>query len=105
MINDFEADLITLVDDEGVEYNFNIIDSIIYDDEEFFALYPVFDTPEEEVESSGEYFILQAVEEDEEKHLVEVEDIDLLDKLANIFEDRFQRLFEDDFNEEDIDLQ
>ena len=80
MNNEFGADLITLIDDDGV----------------FYALLPTFDDPQSELESEGTYYIFEVIEEDGEEQLAEVEDDELLDKLAAIFESRFEELYEDE---------
>lgn len=96
MNNEFGADLITLIDDEGVEHEFEILDEIDNDDGVFYALLPTFDDPQSELESEGTYYIFEVIEEDGEEQLAEVEDDELLDKLAAIFESRFEELYEDE---------
>ena len=96
MNNEFGADLITLIDDEGVEHEFEILDEIDNDDGVFYALLPTFDDPQSELESEGTYYIFEVIEEDGEEQLAEVEDDERLDKLAAIFESRFEELYEDE---------
>ena len=96
MNNEFGADLITLIDDEGVEHEFEILDEIDNDDGVLHALLPTFDDPQSELESEGTYYIFEVIEEDGEEQLAEVEDDELLDKLAAIFESRFEELYEDE---------
>jgi len=43
---------------------------------------------------NGTYYIFEAIEEDGEEQLAEVEDEELLDKLAEIFESHFDELYE-----------
>lgn len=100
MDNEFAADLITLLDDENNEHVFEILDVIDNEDGLFYALFPVYDTPEEQVESDGEYYIFEAIEDDGEEVLTEVENQELLDKLADIFESRFEELYDDDSDED-----
>ena len=45
----FEADLITLIDDEGQEHEFEIIDELETDDGHFMALVPTRQDPEDMV--------------------------------------------------------
>ena len=51
MNDDFGADLLTLVDDEGQEHEFEILDVIENDEGCFYALLPTFEDPQQEVES------------------------------------------------------
>lgn len=101
MDNEYEADLLTLVDDEDNEHVFEIIDTIEKDKGIYYALFPVFETPEEQVDADGEYYIFEVVEEDGEELLLEVEDEMLLDELSKIFESRFEDFFEDEDEETD----
>ncbi|MCH5202899.1 MAG: DUF1292 domain-containing protein [Oscillospiraceae bacterium] len=97
MDKEFTPDLITLVDEEGNEHNFEILDKIENDNGEFYALYPVFDDAEDSVNDSGEYYIMEVVQgEDGEEELAELDDEVLLDALAEEFEQRFEELFNDE---------
>lgn len=101
MDNEYEADLITLIDDEDNEHRFEIIDSIEKDDTVYYALYPVYDTPEEQIEADGEYYIFEVIDEDGEDMLQEVEDDDLLNELSKTFEERFADAMDDSESDED----
>ena len=96
MDNSYKPDLITLVDEDNVEHNFEILDTIENEKGVFYALYPIFDTADETVEDSGEYYIMEVIEEDGEEQLAEVEDEALLDELAAVFEKHFEELFDDE---------
>ena len=100
MNDEFGADLITLIDDEGEEHEFEILDVIDNDEGCFYALLPTFDDPQDEVGSEGTYYIFEAIEEDGEQQLAEVEDEELLDRLAEIFEKHFEELYEEEDPEE-----
>ncbi len=93
--NEFAPDFITLIDEEGTEHDFEILDVIENDKGIFYALFPVFDTPEEQLESSGEYYIFEVVEDNGDEVLTEVEDEDLLDALAEEFESRFNETLDE----------
>ena len=95
MDNEFQPDLITLIDEDNVEHDFEILDTIENEKGVFYALYPVFDSAEDAVEDSGEYYIMEVVETDGEEQLVEVEDDALLDELAAVFEKHFAEMYDD----------
>lgn len=101
MSDEFSADIITLVDDEGTEHEFEILDIIENDEGCFYALLPRFESPDKSIDFDGTYFIFETVEENGEKQLAEVEDDELLDRLAEIFESRFDELYEYEDPEED----
>ncbi len=88
-----EIDLITLIDDEGQEHEFEILSVIENEDGCFYALLPTFEEPENTLEEET-YYIFEAIEVDGEEQLAEVEDEALLDKLATLFESRFDEMFE-----------
>ena len=96
MQDDFGADLLTLVDDDGKEREFEVLDVIDGDDGGFYALQPAYDTPQEKVDAQGTYYIFEAIEENGEQELAEVENQELLDKLAKEFEKRFEEIYGDD---------
>lgn len=101
MNEDFGADLLTLVDENGQEHEFEILDIIENDEGCFYALLPTFEDPQDQVESDGSYYIFQAFEEDGEQQLAEVEDEDLLDRLAEEFEKHFDEMFEGEESEDE----
>ena len=94
-MDNFEADLITLIDDENQEHEFEIIDELENDDGHFMALVPTQQEPEEMATDAETYYIFEVIEEDGEEQLQEVEDAALLDKLADIFESRFNEAYFD----------
>ncbi len=99
--SEYEVDLLTLVDDEGVEHEFEIIDEIENDDGHFLALVPTSQEPEDFSAEAETYYIFEIVEADGEEQLQEVESEELLDKLADTFESRFaEAMYEDEDEEE-----
>jgi uncharacterized protein YrzB (UPF0473 family) len=96
MDNEYKPDLITLIDEDNVEHAFEILDTLEYNDSVYYAMIPVFDSPDEAVGDSGEYYIMEVLDEDGEEQLAEVEDDALLDELAAIFEERFEQLFDEE---------
>ena len=88
MDHEYEADLLTLLDDEGQEHEFEIIDELENDDGHFLE-------PDEIASDAETYYIFEVIEEDGEEQLQEVDDDALLDKLAAIFEERFNEAYFD----------
>ncbi|MBQ9921702.1 MAG: DUF1292 domain-containing protein [Clostridia bacterium] len=83
--NPEEANIVSLVDENGVEADFEIIGNIENEGTTYFALIPV--------EGDGEeYVILKAVpsangDEDEFKDLISIDDDEEFDRIADIFDD------------------
>lgn len=86
--------IVQLYDEDGNEVNFEFLDLIELDEEEYVVLLPV---SEEGDEEEGEVVILKLEdsEEDEEKEsYVSVEDEEILNKVFEIFKEKFK----DDFD-------
>ncbi|MBQ6936393.1 MAG: DUF1292 domain-containing protein [Clostridia bacterium] len=96
---EYGPDLVSVVDEDGVEHTFEELDRIETDEGRFVALLPVYDEAEEIIDSDGELIILQVVEEDGEIYLEPIEDDKVFDEVGKIFEERLADLFEFDDEE------
>lgn len=94
MNKDYNPDLITLSDDDGKEYTFEVLDAIETDDGRYLALLPTFDDPQKMLEDSGELVIVKVGEEDGEEYYYEIEDDDEYETVADAFIDRLEDFFE-----------
>ena len=90
----YEADLISLLDEDGNEFNFEIIDAIESDEGRYLAMLPIFDDPKKMLEDSGELVIVKVGEEDGEEYYYEIEDDDEYDFIADAFIERLEDFFE-----------
>ena len=90
----YTPDLISLTDDEGNEYQFEILDQIEYNDERYLALMPQYDDPQKMVDSDGELVVLKVIVEDDEEQFEEIEDDEEYEDVAGIFIDRLQDMFD-----------
>ncbi len=99
-MDDYGNDIVTVVDDDGVEHQFEVLDRIETDDnKKYIALTAVYDNPEDLLDDSGELIILRVVEEDDETVLEPIEDDDEFDEIGGIFQERLSEMFE--FEDED----
>ena len=93
--NEEELDnIIILNDEEGNEVKFEFLDLIDLDNEEYVVLLPVAENGEEE---EGEVVILKVEDTDEdsdEENYVSIEDEETLNKVFEIFKEKFK----DDFD-------
>ena len=94
--NDYNPDIITLSDDDGKEYTFEVLDAIETDEARYLALLPTFDDPQKMLDDSGELVIVKVGEEDGEEYFYEIEDDDEYETVADAFIDRLQDFFEID---------
>ena len=92
--------IVILNDENGNEVKFEFLDLIELDEEQYVVLLPVTEEGEEE---DGEVVILKVEdtdeEESEEESYVSVEDEDVLNKVFEIFKEKFKDDF--DFVDED----
>lgn len=99
-MEEYNPDLLTLTNDEGEEYTFELLDTLEEEEATFVALTPYFDDPADAVEDSGNLVIMRLVtDEDGEKFFEEIEDDVEFDRVGNLFMSRLQDLF--DFAEDD----
>ena len=97
--NNFEGEeldnIVILNDEEGNEVKFEFLDLIELEEEEYVVLLPVTDEGEED---EGEVVILKVEDNDdeeaEEESYVSVEDEETLNKVFEIFKEKFK----DDFD-------
>lgn len=98
--DEYGPDIVSVVDEDGVEHVFEELDRIETDEGKFVALLPVYDEAEEILDSDGELIILSVNEDDDgEIYLEPILDDKLFDKVGNIFEERLADFFE--FSEEE----
>ena len=96
---ELDDNIVVLNDEEGNEVQFEFLDLVELDDEEYVVLLPVTKEGEEE---EGEVVILKLEDTDEdseEESYVGVEDEEILNKVFEIFKEKYK----DEFNFVDED--
>lgn len=85
--------IVILNDEDGKEVKFEFLDLIELEEEEYVVLLPITEEGEEE---EGEVVILKVedTEDDDEESYVSVEDEEILNKVFEIFKDRFKDEFD-----------
>ena len=99
MENEDLDNIVVLNDEEGNEVQFEFLDLVELDDEEYVVLLPVTDEGEED---EGEVVILKLEDTDddsEEESYVGVEDEEILNKVFEMFKEKYK----DEFNFVDED--
>lgn len=94
-----EANLYTLVDEEGVEQTFEMLDTMEVDGKQYYALIPVFDDPQEQLESDGELVVLTSEVVDGEEYMASIDDDEEYERIGNLFLDRLNSMFEEEEGE------
>ena len=95
MAEDFGSDFMTIVDEDGTEYELEILSTLEYNGSTYLAVIPAAD-PDEEQEL--EVSILKSVDEDGESVLCAIEDEGELETVYNLIMDQ---LYEEESDEDD----
>ncbi|MBP1561259.1 MAG: DUF1292 domain-containing protein [Oscillospiraceae bacterium] len=89
------ADLYTLVDEDGVEQTFEMIDVMDVGDDRYYALVPYYDDPTKELEADTELVVLKSeFDENNDETLVSIDDDAEYEKIGNMFLERLNDLYE-----------
>ena len=95
MDNEYNPDIVSVVDEEGKEHVFEELDRIETDDGRYVALLPMYDDPQEMLDDSGELIILKVEEDDDgDTYLCPIEDEDEWNEVGQAFEERLSDLFD-----------
>ena len=95
MAEDFGSDFMTIVDEDGTEYELEILSTLEYNGSQYLAVIPAVDRDEEpELEVS----ILKSVDEDGESILCAIEDENELETVYNLIMDQ---LYEEEDEDEE----
>lgn len=91
----YNPDIYTLIDEEGVEQTFELLDVMDLEDERYFALMPYFENPEDMLDDDGELIILKSeMDENDEEMMVSIDDEDEYQRIGNIFLQKLSDMFE-----------
>jgi uncharacterized protein YrzB (UPF0473 family) len=93
-------DVITLVDEDGAEHEFEIADTFDRDGTTYVALIPVFDTAEELLDDTGELVVLKVVADGAQEYLEAIDNEEEFDRISKEFMERLQ----DDYDFEEYAL-
>ncbi|WP_044976409.1 DUF1292 domain-containing protein [Ruminococcus sp. HUN007] len=96
-ISEFGPDLYTLVDEEGVEQTFELLDVMEAEGNTYYALVPYAEKPEDILDGSDELVVLKMEEVDGEELLASIEDDEEFERIGQMFLDRIM----EEFDEED----
>lgn len=96
MSEEYGSDFISITDEDGKEYELEVLAELEYDGSKYLALVPAEDSAEDE-EAELEVSILKSVEENGEEILVTIDDDDELEAVYNALMDL---MYEDEQAEE-----
>lgn len=96
---EYSPDIYTLVDEEGVEQAFELLDVMDIEEDRYFALLPYYDDPQEAIEADGELVVLKAELVDGEEMMATIDDDEEYQRIGNLFLERISEMFEDEDEE------
>ncbi|MEZ0536358.1 DUF1292 domain-containing protein [Caldicellulosiruptoraceae bacterium PP1] len=94
----FSDNVITLVDEDGKEVNFEMLDRVNYEGNDYIVLLPV-EEMEKGEEEEAEVVILRIEDRDGEEVYVGIDDENELEEVFEIFQQHLEE--DDDFDVED----
>ena len=92
MANDYGSDFMTIVDEDGTEFELEVLSSIEYNGSTYLAVIPAGSDEEDSLEVS----VLKSVEEDGEPILCAIEDEQELETVYNLIMDQMYEENEDE---------
>jgi len=93
MANEFGSDFISITDEDGNEFELELLDALVHNDIYYHAFVPATEGDDEE---EVEIIILKAVEEDGEELLTTLDSEEELQTVYDLF---LERLFDEDETE------
>ncbi len=96
---DYSPDLYTLIDEEGNEQAFELLDMMEVDGSRYYALLPFYEDPSEALEDDGQLVVLKGEEIDGEEMMASIDNDEEFDRIGNLFLEKLSDLFEAEFEE------
>lgn len=98
----FGPEIINLIDEEGMEHEFELLDELDTDDgEHYIAIFPTANNAEEYIDSDGELIIMKTDKSDPDESFMHIESEEEFDRIAAIFVERLSDEFEFLYPEEE----
>lgn len=94
MSENYGNSLVSVLDDEGNEHQFELLDAIETDEGRYVALLPIYTEAEAALEDDGELVILEVVNDNGDDLLVPIEDDEVFENIADAFQERLEEYYE-----------
>lgn len=94
MSENYGNSLVSVLDDEGNEHQFELLDAIETDEGRYVALLPIYTEAEAALEDDGELVILEVVNDNGDDLLVPIEDDEVFETIADAFQERLEEYYE-----------
>ncbi len=97
---DMLADIYTLEDEEGVEQQFELLDTMDVDGERYYALVPYSSDPAAQLAEDTELVVLKSeYDENNEETLVSIDNDEEYERIGNMFLERLNDIYDEDEEE------
>ena len=97
----YNPDLYTLIDENGVEQTFELLDTLEEGDNVYYALLPVHDNPEDSIAGDAELVVLKLEDPEDDTTLISIDDDDEYDRIGSIFLERLEGYYDPAEGEEE----
>lgn len=94
MSEEYGNNIVSVLDDEGNEHQFELLDAIETDEGRYVALLPIYSEAEAAIEDDGELVILEVVNDNGDDLLVPIDDDEMFETVAEAFEERLSEYYE-----------
>ena len=91
---DLTPEIYTLVDEEGNEQAFELLDVMEVDECRYFALLPYYESSQEALESDCDLVVLKSEMDGEEELMVPIEDDAEYERVASVFLEKLASMYE-----------
>lgn len=102
---DYTPDIYTLVDEEGNEQAFELLDILEIDNQRYFALLPYYENTQDALNSDGDLVVLKSEIIDGEEMMASIDNDDEYDKIGNIFLEKLSSMYEEEYEEAEKKLE
>lgn len=101
-MNEFTPELMELIDEHGNKRNFEIVDAVVLDGEQYFSLIP--DVEDENfLRLNPDPIILKVVEENGEEVLASIDDEDEFEEVYNYFVSNAEENYNSSYDYDEYD--
>ena len=94
---DMLADIYTLEDEDGVEQQFELLDSMDVGDDRYYALVPYSEDPSAQLVEDTELVVLKSeYDSNGEETLISIDDDEEYERIGNMFLERLNEIYDED---------
>ncbi|MEG0570923.1 MAG: DUF1292 domain-containing protein [Oscillospiraceae bacterium] len=92
---DYNPDIYTLIDEDGLEQAFELLDVLEVNEDRYFALVPYYENPEDSLEDDGDLIVLKSqMDENGEEMMISIDDDEEYQRIGDMFLEKLQDMFE-----------